>query len=179
MTDYLLIIDGSSLLTTQFFGNLPREIIFAKTMEEKEVYFPKIMQTSGGVYTNAVYGFLRVLLKILKEQKPKYLAVAWDVSRDTFRRELYSDYKGNRGETMAPLKEQFILCQEVLRKMQIPQFMDEHFEADDFSGTLTNMFESEVPVRIMTKDHDYLQLVSERTQLWMIHSTAKKNRRAV
>ncbi len=174
MTDYLLIIDGSSLLTTQFFGNLPREIIFAKTMEEKEVYFPKIMQTTGGVYTNAVYGFLRVLLKILKEQKPKYLAVAWDVSRDTFRRELYPDYKGNRGETMAPLKEQFILCQEVLRKMQIPQFMDEHFEADDFSGTLTNMFEDKVPVRIMTKDHDYLQLVSERTQLWMIHSTAKK-----
>ena len=70
MKDYLLIIDGSSLLTTQFFGNLPREIIFAKTMEEKALYFPKIMQTSGGVYTNAVYGFVRVLLKILKEQKP-------------------------------------------------------------------------------------------------------------
>ena len=174
MTDYLLIIDGSSLLTTQFFGNLPREIIFAKTMEEKAVYFPKIMQTSQGIYTNAVYGFLRVLLKILKEQRPKYLAVTWDISRDTFRRELYPDYKGNRGETMPPLKEQFILCQEVLRKMNIPQFMDEHFEADDFSGTLTALFESQVPVRIMTKDHDYLQLVSERTELWMIHSTAKK-----
>lgn len=174
MSDYLLIIDGSSLLTTQFFGNLPREIIFAKTMEEKAVYFPKIMQTSGGVYTNAVYGFLRVLLKILKEQRPAYLAVAWDVSRNTFRRELYPDYKGNRGETMQPLKEQFTLCQQVLKKMRVPQFMDPRYEADDFSGTLTSMFEDKVPVRIMTKDHDYLQLVSGRTQLWMIHSTAKK-----
>lgn len=174
MKDYLLIIDGSSLLTTQFFGNLPREIIFAKTMEEKALYFPKIMQTSGGVYTNAVYGFVRVLLKILKEQKPAYLAVAWDVSRNTFRREIYPDYKGNRGETMPPLKEQFVLCQEVLKSMKVPQFMDEHYEADDFSGTLTAMFEHQVPVRIMTKDHDYLQLVSDNTKLWMIHSTAKK-----
>lgn len=174
MSDFLLIIDGSSLLTTQFFGNLPREIMFAKTMEEKAVYFPKIMKTSTGIYTNAVYGFVRVLLKIIKEQQPAYLAVAWDVSRDTFRRELYPDYKGNRGETMPPLKEQFVLCQEVLQRMGVRQFMDNRYEADDFSGTLTHMFEQQIPVRIMTKDHDYLQLVSEHTQLWMIHSTAKK-----
>lgn len=174
MKDYLLVIDGSSLLTTQFFGNLPREIVFAKTMEEKAVYFPRIMQTTKGVYTNAVYGFMRVLLKILKEQRPAYLAVAWDVSRDTFRRELYPDYKGNRGETMAPLKEQFILCQKLLKRMNVVQFMDERYEADDFTGTLVTMFENEVPVRIMTKDRDYLQLVSENTELWMIHSTAKK-----
>lgn len=174
MKDYLLVIDGSSLLTTQFFGNLPREIVFAKTMEEKEVYFPKIMQTTTGVYTNAVYGFMRVLLKILKEQRPAYLAVAWDVSRDTFRRELYPDYKGNRGETMTPLKDQFILCQKLLKQMNVVQFMDERYEADDFTGTLVTMFEDKVPVRIMTKDRDYLQLVSENTELWMIHSTAKK-----
>lgn len=174
MEDYFLVIDGSSLLTTQFFGNLPREIVFAKTMEEKEVYFPRIMQTSKGVYTNAVYGFMRVLLKILKEQRPAYLAVAWDVSRNTFRRELYPDYKGNRGETMKPLKDQFILCQQLLKQMNVMQFMDERYEADDFTGTLVSMFEGQVPVRIMTKDRDYLQLVSEHTQLWMIHPTAKK-----
>lgn len=174
MGNYLLIIDGSSLLTTQFFGNLPREIIFAKTTEEKEVYFPKIMQTSEGIYTNAIYGFMRTILKIRKEQKPKYIAVAWDLTRDTFRREMYPDYKGNRGDTLAPLKQQFELCQEVLKNIGIPQFMDMRFEADDFAGTLTTMFENQVPVRIMTKDHDYLQLVSENTELWMIHSTAKK-----
>lgn len=174
MKEYLLVIDGSSLLTTQFFGNLPREIIFAKTMEEKAVFFPRIMQTSKGVYTNAVYGFMRVLLKILKEQNPAYLAVAWDLSRDTFRRELYPDYKGNRGETMEPLKNQFVLCQQILEKMNVKQFMDERYEADDFTGTLVTKFESEIPVRIMTKDRDYLQLVSDRTELWMIHPTAKK-----
>ena len=105
--EYLLLIDGSSLLTTQFFGNLPREIMFAKTLEEKERYFHKIMMTSTGTYTNAVFGFLRTLFKIIKEQKPTYLAVAWDLSRDTFRREMYADYKGNRTETLEPLKEQF------------------------------------------------------------------------
>ncbi len=172
--DFLLIIDGSSLLSTQFYGNLPREILFAKTNEEKEKYYYKIMQTSKGIYTNAVYGFVRTLLRILKEQKPKYLAVAWDISRDTFRRELYPEYKGNRGETAVPLKEQFVLCQKLLDRMNIRQFMDERYEADDFSGTLSKRFEQDIPIRIMTKDNDYLQLVSDRTNLWMIHSTAKK-----
>ncbi len=172
--EFLLIIDGSSLLSTQFFGNLPKEIMFARTPEEKERFFHKIMQTSTGVYTNAVYGFVRVLLKILKEQKPTYLAVAWDVSRDTFRRELYPDYKGNRGETLPPLKDQFMLCQRVLEDMGIPQFMDKRYEADDFSGSLCAKFEDDVPIRILTKDNDYLQLITEKTNLWLLHSTAKK-----
>lgn len=171
---FFLIIDGSSLLSTQFYGNLPREIMFAKTVEEKEQYYPKIMQTSQGVYTNAVYGFLRVMLKIIKDQKPAYIAVAWDISRDTFRREMYPEYKGNRGETIVPLKDQFRLCQEVLKEMNIPQFMDERYEADDFSGSLCSKFEDTLPIRIMTKDNDYLQLVSDKTRLWLIHSTAKK-----
>lgn len=174
MDKYLLLIDGSSLLTTQFFGNLPTEILFAKTEEEKAGYFHKIMQTSKGVYTNAIFGFLRTLMKICKEQKPAYIAVAWDMSRDTFRREMYADYKGNRGETIAPLGEQFGLCQSILERLGIRQFMDNYYEADDFCGTLSRRFENEVPVRILTKDNDYLQLVSDRTNLWMMHATAKK-----
>ena len=141
MEDFLLLVDGSSLLTTQFFGNIPREIIFAKTPEEQQRHFHKILQTSGGVYTNAILGFMRTLWKILREQKPKYMAVAWDISRDTFRREMYADYKGNRKETMAPLKEQFILCQQMLKEMNVKQFMDTRYEADDFCGTLSKMFE--------------------------------------
>lgn len=174
MDDYLLLIDGSSLLTTQFFGNLPTEILFAKTDEEKEKYFHKIMQTSKGVYTNAIFGFMRTLMKIMKEQRPKYLAVAWDVGRDTFRREMYADYKGNRSETLKPLGEQFGLCQEALKKLGIRQFWDARYEADDFCGTLSRRFQDEVPVRILTKDNDYLQLVTENTNLWMMHATAKK-----
>ena len=130
--DYLLLIDGSSLLTTQYYGNLPREILFAKSDEEKKKFYHKIMQTRTGIYTNAIYGFMRTLLKIIKEQKPAYIAVAWDKSRNTFRREIYSEYKGNRGETPKPLKDQFILCEELLEKMGIRQFMDDSFEADDF-----------------------------------------------
>ncbi len=172
--EYLLLIDGSSLLTTQYYGNLPREILFAKNDEEKKKHYHKIMQTKTGIYTNAVYGFMRTLLKIINEQKPKYLAIAWDKSRNTFRREIYSEYKGNRGETPAPLKEQFILCEELLEKMGIRQFMDDRFEADDFCGTLSKKFENELPVKIFTKDNDYLQLVTERTGLWLMHSTAQK-----
>ncbi len=174
MGDYLLLIDGSSLLSTQFFGNLPREILFAKTQEEKEAWYHKIMMTSKGVYTNGIFGFLRYLFKILKEQKPAYLAVAWDLTRDTFRRELYADYKGNRSETMEPLREQFALCQEVLAHMGVCQLMDSHFEADDFCGSMAKKFESQLPVKILTKDNDYLQLVTAQTTLWLMHSTADK-----
>lgn len=171
---FLLIIDGSSLLSTQFYGNLPREILFAKTQEEKEKFYHKIMQTSKGVYTNAVYGFFRTLLRILKEQKPSHLVVTWDISRDTFRRKLYPAYKAQRSETVLPLKEQFILCQKALEAVGICQLMDEEYEADDFSGTVASMFEETLPVRILTKDNDYLQLVTENTHLWLMHSTAKK-----
>ena len=94
---YLLIIDGSSLLSTQYYGNLPREILYAKTEDEKKKFYHKIMQTKKGVYTNAVFGFMRTLIKILNEKKPDYIAVAWDKSRNTFRREMYADYKGNHG----------------------------------------------------------------------------------
>ncbi|MBR3036720.1 MAG: DNA polymerase I [Lachnospiraceae bacterium] len=174
MGDYLLLIDGSSLLTTNFFGNLPREILFAKDPSEKEKYYHKIMMTSKGVYTNAVFGFLRTLFKILKDQKPAYLAVAWDLTRDTFRREKYPDYKANRTETMQPLSDQFELCQKVLKRMGVAQFMSETYEADDWCGSLAKKFEQDVPVKIFTKDHDYLQLVNENTHMWLMHTSAEK-----
>ncbi len=174
MSDFLLLIDGSSLLTTQYYGNLPREILFAKTPEEKQQYYHKIMKTSKGVYTNAVFGFLRTLFRILRDQDPAYIAVAWDLTRDTFRREIWPDYKGNRTELQEPLREQFDLCRKVLSEMHVHQFMDPKYEADDFVGTAAARFEKEIPVRILTKDNDYLQLVTDNTRLWLIHSTAEK-----
>lgn len=172
--EFLLLIDGSSLLSTQYYGNLPREVMFAKTTEEKEKFYYKIMQNSSGVYTNAVYGFMRTLLKILKDQKPTHLAVAWDLTRNTFRREIDPDYKGTRGETPQPLKEQFALCQNLLKKMNIVQLMDENYEADDFCGSAALKFENEIPVRIVTKDNDYLQLVTDKTKLWLMFTTQEK-----
>lgn len=172
--DYLLIIDGSSLLSTQFFGNLPPAVMYAKTLEEKEKLFDKIMHTSKGVYTNGIFGFMRTLLKIVKDQKPAYLAIAWDLSRNTFRRDKYPEYKANRGETLVPLAEQFDLCMSVLERMGIRQFANDRYEADDYCGTLAKTFEDTLPVRIITKDRDYLQLVTEKTNLWMMHSSAQK-----
>ena len=174
-TDFLLIIDGSSLLSTHYFGNLPREILYARTTEEKEKYYYKLMKTSSGVYTNAIYGFLKTLFKILKEQDPRYLAVTWDLTRDTFRRTLYPLYKANRGDTPIPLIDQFNLMPEILKRFGIPEFMSEDYEADDYSGSLARAFESEVPVRILTKDHDYLQLINENTHLWLLQTTKEKS----
>jgi len=172
--DYLLLIDGSSLLSTQFFGSLPRQILFAKTVEEKEKYYDKILQTSDGFYTNGVFGFVKYLLKIIREQKPSHIAIAWDLSRNTFRREIYPEYKANRGETLAPLSDQFAICQEVVKALGIAQFMSGTYEADDFCGTLAEKFKSDIPVFIMTKDNDYLQLVDDKTKLWLMHSSAEK-----
>lgn len=174
MSEMLLLIDGSSLLTTQFFGNLPKQMLFAKTDEERKKYYDKIMMTSGGVYTNAVFGFLRVLSSIIKTQKPAYLAVAWDLTRDTFRRKMYPDYKGNRAKTMEPLSEQFDLCRKVLDELSVTQLASGDFEADDFCGSAAARFEDRIPVRLMTKDHDYLQLVTDRTELWMMQTTDGK-----
>jgi len=172
--NYFLIIDGSSLLFTQFYGNLPREILFAKELEEKEKYFYKIMKTSKGVYTNAVYGFLRYIFRLLRELPPSHLVVNWDISRHTFRTELYPEYKANRGEMLEPLCEQFDLCQQMLERMGIMQLMSENYEADDFSGTVSKLFEDQIPVRIISKDHDYLQLVSDKTELWLMGTSIAK-----
>ena len=174
MDEYFLIIDGSSLLSTQYYGNLPREVLMGKTQEEREANYKKIMHTGAGVYTNGVYGFLRSLFKIIGTMPPRYLAVTWDLTRDTFRRELYPDYKGNRGETPYPLKDQFALCQRVLSEIGVKQFMDMRFEADDFSGSLCKRFENDVPVRILTKDHDYLQLVNDKVSVFLLQSAQKK-----
>lgn len=174
MDRYMLIIDGSSLLSTQYYGNLPREVLMGKTQEEREANYYKIMHTGSGVFTNGVYGFLRTLFRILETMPPEYLAVTWDLTRDTFRRELYADYKGNRGETPMPLKDQFALCQNVLARIGVKQYMDTRYEADDFSGSLCAKFGPEVPIRILTKDHDYLQLVNEQVQVFLLQSAQSK-----
>lgn len=172
--EFLLLIDGSSLLSTQFFGSLPRQILFAKTMEEKEKFFDKILQTDDGFYTNGVFGFAKALFKIIKEQKPSHIAIAWDITRDTFRKKLYPEYKENRGETMAPLADQFAICEEFINFLGIKQFMSGEYEADDFCGSIAKKFEDEIPVFILTKDNDYLQLVNDKTKLWLIHSGVEK-----
>lgn len=176
MTKKLILFDGSSLLSTSFFGNVPKEYYSLKNDENREEALKKmkIMRTSTGLYTNAVYTMSKILLKVFAEQKPSHVAVAWDISRDTFRRDMYPEYKGQRDETKPELKSQFALMQRVLQAMGITQFMVNKYEADDILGTLVNKFETEIPVFIMTKDQDSLQLVSDYTRVWLITSKAKE-----
>ena len=164
----LILIDGSSLLNTYFWATVPREYLMAKTPEERQFYSKRIMQTSEGIYTNGVYAMTKSLLKLIEKQQPTHMAVTWDVTRDTFRKKLYDDYKAQRKETLPELKSQFILMQDLLKAAGIPQFMSTEYEADDYLGSLAKSFENQLPVFILTKDQDALQLVSERTRLWLI-----------
>ncbi|HEU4965010.1 MAG TPA: 5'-3' exonuclease H3TH domain-containing protein [Bacilli bacterium] len=142
-----LILDGSSILVRAYFASAFRG---------------RIMQSSRGVYTNGVFGFLNMMLKAVELVEPTHLFVAWDVSRDTFRRELYPQYKGTRGELPDELHPQFTTMQEVLAACGVPQHFDEKFEADDIIGTLAHKAADEGhQVLVLTGDRDALQLVRD------------------
>lgn len=171
-----LIIDGSSMLSTSYYGNLPKSVLYAKTDEEKEKHYPEILRTSKGEYTNALFTMLRTLTSLYKKVKPDYVAVAFDVSRDTFRRTVLGadSYKANRKESPAPLKEQFIAMENLLQKIGCQVLMDKDYEADDFAASLVKKFESpELETYLLTKDHDYFQLVSDYTRLWRVTDKEK------
>ena len=176
MNEKLLVIDGSSLLSTSFYGTA-REFLMAKTPEDREEAAKKLLQTSDGVYTNGVYTFMKTLLNLINTQKPSHMAVVWDISRQTFRQQIAGGtYKGTRKETPHPLKQQFVTTQNLLEGI-IPQFKsdfddEEIYEADDFAGSIAKKFEEEIPVFLYTKDEDYLQLVSENTRVWLVTSKA-------
>ena len=169
-TDKFILIDGSSMLVTNYYGNLPKALLFEKDPEKKEKLYSQIMHNDKGQYTNAMYSMMRTILKILSEQEPSHIMFAFDMTRDTFRREKYPDYKGNRGDTPAPLKEQFENMEKLLEDLGFPVFYDNKFEADDIVGSVVSRFEKEIPCFVITKDHDYLQLVSDYTRVWLIQT---------
>ena len=143
-----LIIDGSSVLVRAYFAS---------------AYGRRIMQSSQGVYTNGVFGFLNMMFGAIEQIRPTHLFVAWDVSRDTFRRELYPEYKGTRGELPDELISQFSTMQEVLEALGVAQHFDERYEADDIIGTLAHQAaNAEHDVMILTGDRDALQLVQDK-----------------
>lgn len=171
-----LIIDGSSMLSSSYYGNLPKQILFAKTEEERAKHYDKIMHAPDGTYTNGIFTMLRTVLKILKNQKPDHIAFVFDKTRNTFRRELYADYKGTRGETPAPLKRQLILAEEMFQEMGFPVFFSDEYEADDFAGSIAEKFWQQDAIVLMTKDADYLQLVSDERNVraWMVQVSQEK-----
>lgn len=118
------------------------------------------MRSKSGVYTNGVFGFLNMMLRMVEQMQPTHLFVAWDVSRDTFRRELYPAYKGTRGELPDELHPQFETMKDVLSALGVPQHFDEQYEADDIIGTMAIKAADEGhKVLVLTGDKDALQLV--------------------
>ncbi|WP_026652895.1 5'-3' exonuclease [Butyrivibrio proteoclasticus] len=170
MSNKFILIDGSSMLVTNYYGNLPKALLFEKDPEKKEKLFSQIMHNDKGQYTNAMYGMMRTILKIIAEQKPTHMMFAFDMTRDTFRREKYPEYKANRGDTPQPLKEQFENMENLLKDMGFQVLCDNNYEADDLVGSVASKFEKEIPSFIITKDHDYLQLVSDYTRVWLIQT---------
>ncbi len=141
----LLLLDGHSLAYRAFFA-LPVENF----------------STTTGQPTNAVYGFTSMLINVLRDEQPSHLAVAFDVSRKTFRSEIYAEYKANRAESPTDFRGQVSLVQEVLGALHVPVITAENYEADDVIATLTvQAVEQGMDVLICTGDRDALQLVNE------------------
>ncbi|WIV53511.1 DNA polymerase I [Amycolatopsis nalaikhensis] len=142
----LLLIDGHSMAYRAFFA-LPAENFKTKT----------------GQVTNAVFGFTSMLINLLRDEAPTHLAVAFDLSRKTFRSETYADYKANRSTTPDEFRGQVDLVKDVLNVLGIPSLTKENFEADDIIATLTTQATADgFDVLICTGDRDALQLVTEQ-----------------
>ena len=142
---HLLLVDGHSLAYRAFYA-LPLES-FA---------------TSSGQPTNAVYGFTSMLINAIKDEKPTHIAIAFDVSRNTFRKELFTEYKANRAKTPDEFKSQLPLIHEVIGALKIPGLQVEGYEADDIIATLAKQGEkNDMRVSILTGDRDTFQLVNK------------------
>ncbi len=147
MSEKIVLIDGHSILNRAFYG-LPD------------------LTNSEGLHTNAVYGFLNIMFKILEEEKPEYLTVAFDVHAPTFRHEMYMEYKGTRKPMAQELREQVPLIKEVLQAMGIKTIEQAGLEADDLLGTLSKRSEEQgMDVCVISGDRDLLQLATERVKI--------------
>lgn len=125
-----------------------------------------LLANGRGIVTNAVYGFTTMFLKVLSEQKPEYVAVAFDKGKPVFRAERYQDYKGQRPETSPLLGPQFDLVKRVLAAMRVPVFELDGYEADDIIGTLVRQAgEQSLESLILTGDRDALQLLAPRVKV--------------
>ena len=143
----IVLIDGHSMLHRAFYG-VPD------------------LSNGEGLHTNAIYGFLNIMFKILEEEKPEYLAVAFDVHAPTFRHEIYTQYKGTRKPMPEELREQIPVMKEVLAAMGIKTVEQPGLEADDILGTLAKRSEKEgMEVSLISGDRDLLQIASERIKI--------------
>ena len=139
----LMLVDGLSILNRAFYGVPP-------------------LTNKDGIHTNAIFGFLNILFKMLEDEKPDYLAVAFDVKAKTFRHEMYPEYKGTRKGMPEELRMQVPLIKEVLSAMNILIYELAGYEADDLLGTLARKAEQKgMQVTLISGDRDLLQIASD------------------
>ena len=147
MDGKLVLVDGHSILNRAFFG-IPD------------------LTNSEGLHTNAVYGFLNILFKILDEEQPDYLTVAFDVHAPTFRHKMYDAYKGTRKPMAEELRQQVPIMKEMLTAMGVTIVEKEGYEADDLLGTIAKQSEAQgLEVSIVSGDRDLLQLASDHIKI--------------
>ena len=147
MSSKIMLIDGHSILNRAFYG-LPD------------------LTNADGLHTNAVYGFLTIMFKLLEEEKPEYLTVAFDVHAPTFRHKMYAEYKGTRKPMAEELRQQVPVIKEVLHAMGVKTIECAGLEADDLIGTLSKRCETEgMDVTVISGDRDLLQLATEHVKI--------------
>jgi DNA polymerase-1 len=143
----LILIDGNSIIYRAFFAMPP-------------------LNNSSGLHTNAVYGFTNMFLRLIQEEKPTHILVAFDAGKQTFRHETYQEYKGGRDKTPSELSEQFPLLKQLLESFGVSWFELAGYEADDIIGTLSKQGEEEgFEVLVVTGDKDLLQVVSDHVSV--------------
>ena len=144
MTKKLVLIDGNSIAYRAFFA-LP------------------LLNNDKGVHTNAIYGFTMILMKILEDEKPTHMLVAFDAGKTTFRHKTFQEYKGGRQKTPPELSEQFPFIRELLDAYQVSRYELENYEADDIIGTLSRQAEKDgFEVKVISGDKDLTQLVTDK-----------------
>ena len=147
MSEKIVLIDGHSILNRAFYG-LPD------------------LTNAEGLHTNAIYGFLTIMFKILEEEKPEYLTVAFDVHAPTFRHEMYDAYKGTRKPMADELRQQVPVIKEILGAMGIKTIEQAGLEADDLLGTISRRSEERgMEVSVISGDRDLLQLATEHVKI--------------
>ncbi|MBE5881292.1 MAG: DNA polymerase I [Lachnospiraceae bacterium] len=147
MEQKLVLIDGHSILNRAFYG------------------VPDLTNPEG-LHTNAIYGFLNIMFKILEEEKPQYLAVAFDLKAPTFRHKRYAAYKGTRKPMPEELRQQVPVMKEVLAAMGILTMEQEGYEADDILGTMAKRAEKEgIAVALVSGDRDLLQIATDTIKI--------------
>ena len=150
----VILVDGNNLLFRSYFAT---------------AYSGNMMKNSKGFPTNGLYGLVNMLNKIIREEKPEYMLVAFDKGK-TFRHEKYLDYKGGRDETPDDLKKQFSVAKKLVPLMGIKCFEIDNYEADDIIGTYSKMalIDPEFETTIVSSDKDLLQLINEETEVKLL-----------